>query len=433
MKLSFKESKEVMTESQAVLEASRCLLCEDAPCNKGCPAGIDVKKFIRAIRFENFRRAINLIKEKNILAGICGTVCPVEVLCEKECSTTKLSTPIKIGALQRFVAEKEYTAKFKSFPKIKKNNIKVAVIGSGPAGLSCGAELAVQGFEVTIFEKREKLGGVLTYGIPAYRLSKRVVNQEINYIKRLGAKVRKKTAVENLDEVFDFGFKAVFIGVGLGEPMFCQIQGEELKGVVTGLAFLGEVNKNHKKVKIGERMIVIGGGSVAMDCASSALRIGAKHVDLVCLEAPNELPAFKAEIEQAQNEGINMHSRFMPLRILGKKGRVSGLEAIKIDWKIPGRYVPENAVKIKGTNLTLIGDTVIEAVGQAPEENLLFKGLKMNQGYLMVNEEMMTSRDGVFAGGDIIVSKEERTVVQSVAEGQKAAQAIANYLKNVIT
>jgi len=429
VKLNFKETKEVMTETQAVLEASRCLLCEDAPCNKGCPAGIDVKKFIRAIRFENFRRAINLIKEKNILAGVCGTVCPVEVLCEKECSTTKLSTPIKIGDLQRFVAEKEYTAEFKSFPEIKKNNVKVAVIGSGPTGLSCAAELAIQGFEVTIFEKRDKLGGVLTYGIPTYRLSKRVVKQEIDYVKKLGVKIKKKKAVDSLDEIFDAGFKAIFIGVGLGKPLFCRIPGEQFKGVVAGLEFLEEVNRNPKKVEIGERAIVIGGGSVAMDCASSALRVGAKHIDLVCLEGPDELPAFKEEISQAENEGVNIHPRFMPLRILGKNGRVGGLEAIKIDWKIPGKFIPENAVKIKGSNLTLIGDTVIEAVGQAPGENLLFKDLKTNRGYLVVNEDMMTSREGVFAGGDIIVSKGGRTVVQSVAEGQKAAQAIAIYLQ----
>lgn len=389
-----------------------------------------MKKFIRAIRFENFRRAINLIKEKNILAGVCGTVCPREALCEKECSTTKLSTPIKIGDLQRFVAEKEYTADFKSFPEIRKNNVKVAVIGSGPTGLSCAAELAIQGFEVTIFEKRERLGGVLTYGIPAYRLSKRMVKQEIDYVKKLGVKIKKKRAVDSFDRLFNSGFKAVFIGVGLGKPMFCRIPGEELKGVISGLEFLEEVKRNPKKVEIGERAIVIGGGSVAMDCASSTLRVGAKHIDLVCLEGPDELPAFREEISQAENEGVNIHPRFMPLRILGKDGRVCGLEAIKIDWKIPGRFVPENAVKIKGSNLTLIGDTVIEAVGQAPGESLLFKGLKTDRGYLVVNEDMMTSREGVFAGGDIIVSKEGRTVVQSVAEGQKAAQAITAHLKN---
>jgi len=429
MKLNFKETKEVMTETQAVLEASRCLLCEDAPCNKGCPAGIDVKKFIRAIRFENYRRAIDLIKKKNILAGVCGTVCPREALCEKECSTTKLSTPIKIGDLQRFVAEKEYTAKIKSFPEIKKNKMKVAVIGSGPAGLSCAAELAIQGFEVTIFEKRERLGGVLTYGIPTYRLSKRMVKQEINYVKKLGVKVKRNKTVDSLDEIFDAGFKAIFIGVGLGKPLFCRIPGEELEGVVAGLEFLEEVNRNPKRVKISERVIVIGGGSVAMDCACSALRVGAKHIDLVCLEAPNEMPAFKEEIERALNEGVNVHPRFMPLRIMGNNGRVNGLEAIKIDWKIPGRFVPENAVKIKGSNLTLIGDTVIETIGQAPEESLLFKGLKRDRGYLVVNEDMITSREGVFAGGDIIVSKEGRTVVQSVAEGKKAGQAIATYLQ----
>ncbi|OYD17255.1 hypothetical protein CH333_01570 [candidate division WOR-3 bacterium JGI_Cruoil_03_44_89] len=430
MKLSFKETKPVMTQTQAVLEASRCLLCEDAPCNKGCPAGIDVKKFIRAIKFENFRHSMDLIKENNILPGVCGIVCPREVLCEKECSNTELSTPIKIGDLQRFVAEKEYTAKHKLSPTIKKNKTKVVVIGSGPAGLSCAAELATRGFEVTIFERRERLGGVLTYGIPAYRLPKRVVKQEINYIKKLGVKARKGTVVDSLDDVLNSGFRAVFIGVGLGKPMFCGIPGEKLKGVVEGVKFLEEVNENPKKVVIGERVIVIGGGSVAMDCACSALRVGARHVDLVCLEAPNELPAFREEIERAQNEGINIHTRFMPLRIIGKDGKVAGLKAIKIDWKIPGRFLPDNAVKIKGSNLTLVGDAVIEAIGQAPEPSLLFKGLKTRRGYLVVNKDMMTSKKGVFAGGDIIISKEERTVVQSVAEGKKAGEAIAAYLKN---
>ncbi len=429
MKLSFKETKEPMTEAQAVLEASRCLLCEDAPCNRGCPAGIDVKKFIRAIRFENYRRAINLIKEKNILAGVCGTVCPVEALCEKECSSTKLSTPIRIGDLQRFAAEREYTAKFKSFPQIKKNRVNVAVIGAGPAGLSCAAELAVQGFEVTIFEKRDKLGGVLTYGIPSYRLSKRMVKQEIDYVKKLGLKVKGNRAIGSLDNLFSSGFKAIFIGVGLGKPLFCRIPGEELKWVLSAIEFLREVNEDPQRVRVGERAIVIGGGSVAIDCACSALRVGVKHVDLVCLEGPDELPAFREEISQAENEGVNIHPRFMPLRIMGNNGRVKGLEAIKIDWRIPGRFVPENAVKIKGSSLTLIGDTIIEAVGQAPEESPLFKGLKTAKGYLVVNEDMMTSREGVFAGGDIIVSKKGRTVVQSVAEGKKAAQAIATYLQ----
>ena len=430
MDLSFKETKGAMTETQAVLEASRCLLCEDAPCNRGCPAGIDVKKFIRAIRFENFRRAINLIREKNILAGVCGIVCPREVLCERECSTTKLSTPIKIGDLQRFVAEKDYTARFKSLPQIKKNKIGVAVIGAGPAGLSCAAELATQGFEVTIFEKRDKLGGVLTYGIPLYRLPRQMLRHELDYVKKLGVKIERNKAVDNLDEIFDAGFRAAFIGVGLGKPLFCGIPGEELKGVVAGLEFLRNFNENPERIEIGKRIIVIGGGSVAMDCACSALRVGAKHVDLVCLEGPDELPAFKQEIEQAESEGVNIHPRFMPLKILSKNGKVSGLEAVKIEWKIPGRFVPENAVEIRGSTLTLIGDTIIEAVGQAPEENPLLRGLKRDRGYLVVNEQMMTSKTGVFAGGDIIASKVPRTVVQSVAEGKKAAQAITAYLKN---
>ena len=440
---SFKEVEDTYLPHQAIAEAARCLFCHDAPCNQGCPAGIDVVKFIRRIKTKDFRSAIRTVRESNAFAGVCARVCPTEKLCEKKCSATELVEPINIGALQRFVTDLELQKGMELPKKAEPTGKRVAVIGSGPAGLAAAAELAKAGHEVTIFEAKPKLGGVMTYGVPPYRLPKDIVMAEIDFVKRLGVKIKTNTPINeksDIDALFGQGFGAIFIGAGVEKPYSIGLPGEDLRGVYSALDLLSKVNiwqgEPGKKfpLEIGKRALVIGGGNVAMDAACSLRRLGAEKVHVVCLESFEEMPAFPCEIEFAKEEGIEFHPRSKPLRIIGgENGKVKDFEGVGIRWKEPSNFSPSNAIPIEGTEFSLEVDTVVEAIGQGPDPALAraLKGLKTRgRGLIVVDEETrMTSREGVFAGGDIVNGGD--TVVQAIAEGKKAAEGINKYLKQV--
>jgi glutamate synthase (NADPH/NADH) small chain len=444
------EAVAALTDTQAKLEASRCLMCDDPPCVKACPAGVPVKHFIRAIRFDSPRRAINLIRDRNVLAGVCGLACPVDNLCVGACTSTDLSTPIAIGKLQHYAAVTEIQSGRKPTPRPASGD-RVAIIGAGPAGLAAAAELACLGHRPTVFEKSKHPGGVCTYGIHSRRVPRALTAAEIEYIKGLGVEIRTgcafgdgdaadvappPSAVDSLDGLFAAGFKAVYVATGLQEPATPRIPGESLKGVTTWKALL-EAFAAHglgdaRKPAVPKQVIVVGGGSVAMDAACAAKSLGAKEIDMLCLEAPNEMPAYHAELDDAWAEGIRFHTRSLPLRLTGKQGKVTGLRAVRIRWLRPKNFTPRNAEKIKGTEYWLPGSMVIFAIGAKPSPDFrkALRGVKLDKaGRIIVDPETgATSRAGVFAGGDVVPGG-GTMIVKAVAEGKRAGQAIDAFLR----
>jgi glutamate synthase (NADPH/NADH) small chain len=435
---SFEEIEKTLTPVQALIEASRCLMCEDPPCNKGCPAGIDIRSFIRKIRFDNIRGGVRVLREANVFSGVCGRVCPTDALCEEQCRSQVLTEPINIGALQRFLTDYERERGARKPTAAPKRSQKVAVVGGGPAGLAAAHELALMGYPVTVFEGAAQLGGAMTTAIPAFKLPNDVIETEIAAIEQLGVEFKLNTSLSDglsIDDLFQQGYQAVFVAVGLQKPFELGIEGEDLKGVHSALDLLTQANDLpvSKPIKLGKRVVVIGGGSVAMTVACSTLRMGAGRTTVVCLEAPEEMPAFAEDVEMAWEEGIEFLTRVRPVRFVDNgKGKVAAVEGVRIEWKEPGKFVPDNAVEVKGSAFTLPCDTVIVAIGQGPDENALkqFQGLKTNvRGYLLVDDDTLkTSRPGVFAGGDILHDPASRTVVQAVAYGKRAAHSIHDYL-----
>jgi len=422
------------TKEQAIEEASRCSQCLKPKCKEGCPVGVDIPKFIRFIKNEKFDKAIKLIKKTNNLPGICGRVCPQEDQCEKLCILGLKSKPIAIGHLERFAADNEANTET---PKIKKKTKKIAVIGSGPASLTCAFDLALLGYDVTIFEALHKPGGVLTYGIPEFRLPKKIVEKEINYIKKLGVEIKTNNVIGRLftiDELLQ-EFDAAFIGTGAGLPYFLRIPGENLVSVYTANEFLTRVNlmKAYKfpeyktPIKKAKKTIVIGGGNVAVDAARTARRLGAE-VTIVYRRSLEEMPARDEEIKHAQEEGIKFMLLTAPSRILGKE-KVESIELIQMmlgEKDESGRRKP---IPIENSEFIVECDQVIIAIGQGPNP-LITKTSNLEhdlKGYLIVNENMQTSNEKVFAGGDII--GKEATVIEAMSHGKKAAKAISNFLK----
>ena len=435
---SFEEIEKTLTPVRALIEASRCLMCEDPPCNKGCPAEIDIRSFIRKIRFDNLQGGIRVLREANVFSGVCGRVCPTDALCEEQCRSQVLTEPINIGALQRFLTDREMERGARKTTAAPKRSQKVAVVGGGPSGLAAARELALMGYPVAVFEGSAQLGGAMTSAIPAFKLPSNVIETEIAAIEQLGVEFKLNAPLSDsltMDDLFEQGYEAVFVAVGLLKPFPLGIEGEDLKGVRSALDLLAQANDLpvSEPIKLGQRVVVIGGGSVAMTAACSTLRMGAGRTTVVCLEAPDEMPAFAEDVEMAWEEGIEFLTRARPVRFLDEgKGKVTGVEGVRIEWKEPGKFVPDNAVNVKGSAFTLPCDTVIVAIGQGPDENALrqFGGLKTNvRGYLLVDDDtLMTSRPGVFAGGDILHDPESRTVVQAVAYGKRAAHSIHDYL-----
>ena len=413
---------------EAVLEASRCLMCDEAPCLDGCPAGVDVRRFIRKIRFGNFRGAARLIREANLLVGICGRVCPQEILCMENCTRGNLDTPIDIAGLQRFAGDIELGTLAPLPEPAEGRGEKVAVLGAGPAGLAAAAELSKRGFGVEILERADSMGGVLTQGIPPFRLDRRFVDSELDYVGRLGPVVHLGRDETDVGALLKSGFDAVVIGVGLCRPYTIGLPGEDLDGVLVASDLLAAVARG-ETLNLGERVVVIGGGNVAVDAAMTALHLGAERVDMCSLESYDELPAFRSEVEIAQGEGIEFHTRTKPVRILGAGGRVSGYEGIGIRWKEPGLLVPSNAEEITGTEFALVATAVIEAIGQGVRDR--YEGVDADErGLIRVDAETMaTSMPGVFAAGDVVSGG--ATAVQALAEGKRAAAGVAVYLDEV--
>lgn len=430
-----------MTLKEALDEATRCLLCEDPECVKGCPAGVDVPGFVRRMRAGNMYGAIKILRWTNPLPDTCALVCPTEELCQKNCKLIEESAqPLKIGELQHFVADYEKQLRSPvTFIKAPKTE-KVAVLGGGAAGLACAAKLATMGYQVTILEKGEQPGGTMYYYIPPYRLNREVILREIEAVKDYGVEINTEADIRDLDELFEQGYDAVFVGTGASQSTKIGLSGEEAQGFYLALDFLKQTNgcllSQQAFAGLGERVLVIGGGNVAIDCAMSSLNLGAEEVEMICLEGPNEMPAWNSERNETWEKGIIIHHRYMPKEILVENGRVSGLKAVQIRWKEPDKYAPSNAEEIPGTEITLRADTIIEAVGQrvSGEVRNLLSGVEFEGGLLRVDPETRaTTREGVYAGGDVVSGG--GTVVGAVADGIQAALSIRSYLeaKNVQT
>ncbi len=430
------------SKEEAEEEAKRCLECKDPVCVKGCPVGIDIPAFIKLIKEGKQKEALVKIKEKNNLPGICGRVCPQEDQCEAVCILNKKKIPIDIGALERYAADYELKGRLEAGAKILEKTLgKVAIVGSGPAGLTCAADLARMGYGITLFESLHLAGGVLMYGIPEFRLPKKIVQNEVDYIKSLGVRIKTDALIGNtysIDDLFKEGFKAIFVATGAGLPQFLGIPGENLDRVYSANEFLTRVNlmKAYKfpehatPINIGEKVAVVGGGNVAFDCARVALRLG-KEVILVYRRTENEMPARKDEIENAKDEGIPFKVLAQPVRMIDNgKGFVGGLECIAMELGEPDTSGRRRPVPVKDSNFVLGVDTVVVAIGQNPNPLLpkVTPGLKTNEdGTIQVDKNFMTSLPGVFAGGDIITGAD--TVISAMGAGKKAACAIDVYIK----
>ncbi len=424
----------------ALKEASRCLQCKDSPCVRGCPVNIEIPAFIKLIKEGKFDDAIKKIKEKNNLPAICGRVCPQENQCEKFCVMGKKFEPVGIGRLERFAADWEIKKGIKNPKKAKSTGKKVAVVGSGPAGLTCAGDLVKLGHEVTIFESLHKPGGVLVYGIPEYRLPKKIVEIEIDYIKKLGAEIKtdfvigKILSVEELLEEYD----AVFIGTGAGLPRFLGIPGENLNGVYSANEFLTRVNlmkaylfpEYDTPVKKGKRVAVIGAGNVAMDSARTALRLGAEKVYIVYRRSEKEMPARNEEIEHAKEEGIEFMLLTTPTEIIGDENNwVKQMKCIKMKLGEPDESGRRRPIPIEGSEFPVDVDIVVIAIGQSPNPLVpeATKGLKIaKHGNIITDENGRTSLERVWAGGDIATGA--ATVIAAMGAGKKAAADIHKFL-----
>ncbi|MBU1076817.1 MAG: NADPH-dependent glutamate synthase [Spirochaetes bacterium] len=425
-------------EEEAIKEALRCIEC--GQCMKGCPVQINIPGFIHLIKEKKHEEAYKMIKETNSLPGVCGRVCPQETQCEILCPLGKKGQPVAIGKLERFVADHAIKTKVKENIKIKSNHIKIAVVGSGPAGLTCAGELAKKGYEVTIFESFHLSGGVLRYGIPEFRLPRKILDNEIDHIKHLGVKIINNVLIGKsltLDDLKKDEFKAVFIAVGAGLPTFMNIPGENLNGVVSANEFLTRNNlmlafseESHTPIRAVSPVIVVGGGNVAMDSARSAKRLGAKEVIVVYRRTEKEMPARVEEVHHAMEEGIEFHFLTNPVEILGDdKGWIKEVKCIKMELGEPDESGRRRPVPIKDSEFTIKTNTLIMSIGQKPNP-LISQSLPELEttkwGTIVANDDMMTSIEGVFAGGDIVTGA--ATVIAAMEMGRKAADGIEKWI-----
>ncbi len=431
------------TPEEAIQEANRCLQCKDAPCVKGCPVEIDIPGFIKAIAEGDFKRAVHILKEKNSLPAICGRVCPQEDQCEKLCTLGKIGEPVAIGRLERFAADWEAEQGDIEIPEIPPPTGKrVAVVGSGPAGLTVASDLAKMGHEVVIFEALHKPGGVLMYGIPEFRLPKRIVEREVEYVKKLGVKIitsfvvgKTKTVDELLQE-----YDAVFIGTGAGLPWFMGIPGENYNGIYSANEYLTRVNlmkaylfpEYDTPVIRGDRVAVIGGGNVAMDAARTALRLGAKKSMIIYRRSRKEMPARIEEIKRAEEEGVEFHFLTLPVRYhADENGWVKEMECIRMRLGEPDSSGRRRPIPIEGSNFRIPVDVVVVAIGQSPNPLIpnTTPGLKIGKHGNVITDPLTgkTSRKGVFAGGDIATGA--ATVILAMGAARVAARAIDEYLR----
>lgn len=423
---------------KAIDEANRCLNCNNKPCVGGCPVEIDIPSFIFEIKNNNFEKAYDIIRENSLLPAVCGRVCPQEKQCEARCVRGRKGDPVGIGRLERFVSDLH---KETNKNEIKKNGKKVAIIGSGPSGLTCAGVLANRGFDVTIFEALHKPGGVLVYGIPEFRLPKAIVKKEIDNLLSMGVKIKTNMVIGKvitIDELLDeYGFNAIYIATGAGLPKFMGIPGENLKGVFSANEFLTRINlmkayefDSQTPVKKGKNVVVVGGGNVAMDAARCAKRLGCENVYIVYRRGLEELPARHEEVEHAMEEGIIFKVLINPIALLGDENenveKIKCVEMILGDEDESGRRRP---VVKENSEFIIETDTVIMALGTTPNPLIknTTKGLNTEKwGGIIVNEDGLTSREGVYAGGDAVTGA--ATVILAMGAGKKAAYAIIDYL-----
>ncbi len=434
---NFEEVATGYTAEMAIEEATRCLNCKHKPCVNGCPVNVPIPEFIEKVAAGDFEGAYEVITSENALPAICGRVCPQENQCEGKCVRGIKGESVSIGRLERFVADYHMKNGAKKDIEITKNGIKVAVVGSGPAGITCAGELAKLGYEVTIFEALHKAGGVLSYGIPEFRLPKALVAEEIENVTKLGVELITNVIVGRsitVDDLFEKGYQAVFLGTGAGLPNFLRIPGENLLGVYSANEFLTRVNlmKGYKKgevptpIKVGKRVAVVGAGNVAMDAARTAKRLGAEEVYIVYRRGEEEVPARAEEVEHAKEEGVIFKLLNNPVKIHGEEGYVKGIEVVAQKLGEPdasGRRRPE---PIEGSNNIIDVETVVIAIGQSPNPLIrqTTEGLETEKwGGIIVNEETNEStRKNVYAGGDVVTGA--ATVILAMGAGKKAAKAI---------
>ncbi len=432
-------------EEQARLEAERCLQCPNPRCVEGCPVEINIPAFIKEIKEGNFMEASIILKDKNSLPAICGRVCPQENQCQIQCVLGKMGDPVAIGRLERFAADYE-RMKGVTVPSKQKSSLKgkVAIVGSGPAGLTAAADLVKLGYEAVMFEALHAAGGVLMYGIPEFRMPKEVVQAEVDYIKKLGVEVKTNYMVGRLstiDELFEKGFDAVFVGTGAGLPRFMRIPGENLGGVYSANEFLIRVNlmkaylfpDYDTPIRIGKKIAVIGGGNVAMDSARSALRLGGEEVWIVYRRSKEELPARHEEVENAEEEGVKFKFLTNPVRFLGDEtGWVTGIECIKMRLGEPDESGRRRPLPIEGSEFIMDIDTAVIAIGQTPNPIIqrTTEGLETTRyGTIVVKDESgKTTKEGVYAGGDVVSGA--ATVISAMGAGKRAARSIHKYLMN---
>lgn len=439
---NFKEVTLGYTREQAVDEANRCLNCKNKPCVSGCPVAIDIPEFIAKIREEDFEGAYQIISKSSSLPAVCGRVCPQETQCESKCVRGIKGEPVAIGRLERFVAD-YHMQNCKEVPKVpEQNGHKVAIIGAGPSGLTCAGDLARLGYDVTVYEALHLAGGVLVYGIPEFRLPKAIVQKEIENLEAMGVKINTNMVIGktiSVDELFDYGYEAIFIGSGAGLPRFMGIPGENLKGVYSANEFLTRVNlmKAYKydsdtPVLNVKNVAVVGGGNVAMDAARCAKRLGAENVYIVYRRSMNELPARQEEVEHAEEEGIIFKTLNNPVEILGDEHKfVNGVKCIEMELGEPDESGRRSPVPKPGSEFVLDVDCVVMSIGTSPNPLIrnTTKGLETNKrGCFIVDEETgKTSRDGVYAGGDAVTGA--ATVILAMGAGKDAAKAIDEYIK----
>ncbi|THB71424.1 MAG: NADPH-dependent glutamate synthase [Desulfobulbaceae bacterium] len=431
------------TPKMAQEEAARCLQCKKPACVAGCPVEVDIPGFIDLISQGDITAAIRNLWTKNALPAVCGRVCPQEIQCEGKCIVGKKGEPVAIGNLERFCADYERENGTGELPpKAEATGKKVAVVGSGPSGLTVAGDLILKGHDVTILEAFHKPGGVLVYGIPEFRLPKDIVAQEVNFLERLGVKLECNAVVGrtvSLDELFEEGYDAIYVGVGAGLPRFMNLPGENLVGILSANEYLTRANlmKAYKfpevdtPIPMGKNVVVLGAGNVAMDAARTAMRLGAENVRVVYRRSREEMPARQAEIHHAEEEGIEMYLLTNPTQYLGnEKGRLTGMECLKMELGEPDDSGRRRPVPIEGSEFHLECDLCIVAVGSGANPLLTSEtpDMKLNQwGYVMTEEHSgKTTKKGVWAGGDIVTGA--ATVILAMGAGREAANSIHDYL-----
>lgn len=442
---NFEEVSWGLDEERALLESTRCLECKNPVCIEGCPVNVDIRSFVQLVMEKKYVEAVQKIRETNYLPAICGRVCPQEEQCEAVCTMGKKHPSIAIGKLERFVADFEMQHDLFVAPIVNEHrDEKVAIVGAGPSGLTCAAELAKMGYKVTIFEALHAAGGVLRYGIPEFRLPRKILDVEVNRIKALGVEIYTNFLVgrtATIDELFgEWGFSAIFLGTGAGTPTFMGIPGENLSGVYSANEFLTRVNlmKAYRfpdydtPIKVGKEVAVIGGGNTAMDAVRTSKRLGAKKAYLIYRRSRNEMPARLEEVHHAEEEGIEFHLLTNPVRILNDGNNwVSGIECLRMELGEPDESGRRKPVPIKGSEFILPVQTVVEAVGQSPNPIVQSTTPGLNtgkRGVVVVDDVQATSRSGVFAGGDL--ARGGATVILAMRDGKIAADAIHKYIQS---